>query len=109
MKRGEVWTAAGGPGYGGKPRPVIVVQNDRFDATESVTVCGLTTTEIEADFGRVRIRPNEQNGLVQTSWAMVDKLVTVRRSKMRRRLGAIGASETVDLNRALLTFLGLSA
>ena len=33
MRRGEVWTAAGGPGYAGKPRPVVVIQDDRFDAT----------------------------------------------------------------------------
>src|SRR5438034_9522234 len=33
MKRGEVWTAAGGPDYAGKPRPVVVVQDDRFEHT----------------------------------------------------------------------------
>jgi mRNA-degrading endonuclease toxin of MazEF toxin-antitoxin module len=38
VKRGEVWTAAGGRDYAGKPRPVVVVQDDRFDATGSITV-----------------------------------------------------------------------
>lgn len=37
MRRGEVWTAAGGKNYAGKPRPVLVVQDDRFDATDSIT------------------------------------------------------------------------
>ncbi len=39
MKRGEIWTAAGGKDYAGKPRPVVIVQDDRFDAIESITVC----------------------------------------------------------------------
>ena len=28
MQRGEVWTAAGGKDYPGKPRPVVIVQDD---------------------------------------------------------------------------------
>ncbi len=28
MKRGEVWTVAGGTDYAGKPRPAIVIQDD---------------------------------------------------------------------------------
>ena len=43
MKRGEIWTAAAGSGYAGKPRPVVIIQDDRFDATDSVTVCAFTT------------------------------------------------------------------
>lgn len=43
MKRGEVWTAAGGPDYAGKPHPVVVLQDDRFEDTKSITVCPLTT------------------------------------------------------------------
>lgn len=34
---------AGGADYGGKPRPAAVVQEDRFDATLSITVCACTT------------------------------------------------------------------
>ena len=42
MRRGEIWTAAGVSGYVGKPRPVVIIQDDRFDATGSVTVCAFT-------------------------------------------------------------------
>ena len=34
MKRGDIWTVAGGKDYAGKPRPVVIVQDDSFDATE---------------------------------------------------------------------------
>ena len=43
MKRGEIWTVAGAKDYAGKPRPAVILQDDRFDATGSVTVCLLTT------------------------------------------------------------------
>ncbi len=39
MKRGEIWTVAGGKDYAGKPRPVVILQDGRFDKTDSITVC----------------------------------------------------------------------
>jgi hypothetical protein len=39
MRRGEIWTVAGGKDYAGKPRPVVILQDDRFDATASITIC----------------------------------------------------------------------
>jgi hypothetical protein len=32
VARGDVWTAASGPSYAGKPRPVVILQDGRFDA-----------------------------------------------------------------------------
>jgi mRNA-degrading endonuclease toxin of MazEF toxin-antitoxin module len=37
MKRGEVWTVSGGKDYAGKPRPAVIMQDDSFDATYSIT------------------------------------------------------------------------
>ncbi len=37
MKRGDLWTAAGGGGCAPKLRPVLIVQDDRFDTADSVT------------------------------------------------------------------------
>jgi mRNA interferase MazF len=39
MRRGEIWTVSGGKDYAGKPRPVVIVQDDAFDATDSITIC----------------------------------------------------------------------
>jgi mRNA interferase MazF len=39
MKRGEIWAVAGGKDYAGKPRPVVIVQDDSFDGTASITIC----------------------------------------------------------------------
>ena len=57
MTRGEIWTVSGA-GYAGKPRPAVIVQDDRFDGTESVTVCVFTTDETEAPLFRVPIAPS---------------------------------------------------
>jgi mRNA-degrading endonuclease toxin of MazEF toxin-antitoxin module len=43
VKRGEIWTMAGGSGYAGKPSPVLIVQDDAFAQRNSVTVCLITT------------------------------------------------------------------
>ena len=100
MKRGEVWTAAGGPEYAGKPRPVIILQDDRFDATGSITVCALTTDPTEAPLFRLPIEPNERNGLRGSCRIAVDKVTTVPRSKLGRRIGRLEYDDLVRLNRA---------
>jgi len=108
MRRGEVWTAAGGPGYAGKPRPVVIVQDDRFDATASVTVCGFTTDPSDAPLFRLPIEPNAENGLAVPSRLMVDKITTVTRANLGRCIGRLADAELLRLNRAMVVFLGLA-
>jgi len=108
MKRGDIWTVAGGKDYAGKPRPVVVVQDDRFDATDSVTVCAFTTDPTKAPLIRLSIVPNERNGLRAPSQLMVDKIITVRKSKAGTRIGRLDDEDLLRLNRAILVFLGLA-
>ncbi len=108
MRRGEVWTAAGGGDYAGRPRPVVIVQDDRFDATGSVTVCALTTDPTDAPLFRLVVEPSEANGLRATSRLMVDKITTVQRAKLGGRVGRLGDADMVRLNRAIVIFLGLA-
>lgn len=108
MRRGEVWTAAGGPGYAGKPRPVVIIQDDRFDATDSVTICAFTTDPAEAPLIRIRTDPDEVNGLHQTSSLMVDKITTVARGRLGQRVGALSDEDMLRLGRAIVVFLGIA-
>lgn len=108
MRRGEVYSAAARGAYAGKPRPVVIVQDDRFDATASVTVCPLTTGPIEAPLLRIPVEPSPINGLDQSSRLMVDKVTTMPRENLRDRLGRLPEADVVRLNRALLVFLGLA-
>lgn len=108
MKRGEIWTFAGGAAYHGKPRPAVIVQDDMFDATDSVTICGLTSDPTHAPLLRVEIEPSPDNGLAAPSRLMVDKLSTVPRSRAGYRIGTLDRSDMVRLERAMLVFLGMA-
>ena len=107
MTRGEIYTASARGRYTGKPRPVIILQDDRFDATASITICPFTTNPVEAPLIRLPIDPSDENGLDQQSLIMVDKVTTVPRSSLGKRLGRLRDEELVALNRSLMVFLGL--
>ncbi len=109
MKRGEIWTVAGGKDYAGKSRPAVVLQDDRFDMTDSVPMCAFTTDPTDAPLFRVPIEPNERNGLRAVCRLMVDKITTVQKTKIGTRIGRLGDEDMVRLNRAVLVFLGIAA
>lgn len=109
MNRGEIWTVAGGTDYAGKPRPAVIVQDDRFSSTDSVTICALTSDPTEAPLIRLPITPNERNGLRAPCRLMVDKITTVRKAKVRAQVGTLDDKDIVRLNRAILVFLGLGS
>ncbi|MGH3119348.1 MAG: type II toxin-antitoxin system PemK/MazF family toxin, partial [Gaiellales bacterium] len=99
MKRGQVWTLAGGPDYAGKPRPAVIVQDDAFEATASITVCPLTTHTVDAPLVRLAIEPSERNGLQAASQLTIDKITTVSKKKLQKRLGRLSDEDIVRLNR----------
>ena len=108
MKRGEIWTVSGGPDYAGKPRPALVVHDDVFDATASITICPLSTHQLDAPLIRLEVEPTEQNGLRVQSFVMIDKVTTVSKSKVDTHVGRLSDEELVRVNRALIVFLGLA-
>jgi mRNA interferase MazF len=108
MRRGEIWTVAGGKDYVGKPRPVAIIQDDRFDATDSITICAFTTDPTDAPLFRVPVAPNERNGLRSPCRLMADKITTVAKTKLGSRVGRLDDEDIVRLNRAILVFLGLA-
>jgi len=108
MRRGEIWTVAGGNDYMGKPRPAVIIQDDSFDSTSSITICLLTTDPLEAPLFRVPVQPSEQNGLRQPCRLMVDKIGTVPKTKIGEQVGWLDDEDMVRLNRVVLVFLGLA-
>jgi mRNA interferase MazF len=108
VKRGEIWTVAGGAGYAGKPRPAVILQDDDFDATRSVTLCVFTTDPTEAPLFRIRVQPNEWNGLRSECSLMVDKVSTVTKDKLGSTIGRLDDEDILRLNQAMLVFLGLA-
>ena len=108
MKRGEVWTVSGRGPCAGKPRPAVIVQEDRFDSTSSITLCVFTTDPTEAPLLRMLIEPTDRNGLSSASRLMVDKVTTVPKVRLGKRIGKLNDEDVVRLNRALTVFLGLA-
>jgi mRNA interferase MazF len=108
VKRGEIWTVAGGPDYVGKPRPAVLLQDDAFDATASITICPFTTHAVDAPLMRLPISPSETNGLRTASHLMIDKITTVSKKKIENRVGHLSDEDVVRMNRAVLVFLGLA-
>ena len=108
MKRGEVWTVAGGAAYAGKPRPAVIVQDDRFDANDSIVVCPFTTDPTAAPIFRLPLQPSARNGLKAPCRMMVDKVTAVPRSRLGKLIGSLASEDMKTLNRAIFVFLGLS-
>ena len=108
MKRAEIWTVAGGPDYIGKPRPAVILQDDAFEGTASITLCPFTTLLVDAPLIRLPIEPTKQNGLNTTFHVMVDKMTTVAKSKLRKRVCRLADEDMVRVNRAVVVFLGLA-
>ena len=108
MRRGDILTVAGGRDYAGKPRPIVIVQDDSFDATNSITICAFTTDETEAPLFRLPVEPNERNGLRTACRLMVDKITTVPKTKVGARVGRLDDEDILRLNQAVLVFLGLA-
>ena len=107
MNRGEVWTVAGGV-YSSKPRPAVIIQDDAFSETNSVTVAPLTTTLLDAPLLRLRVMMIAEAGVANDSDVMVDKITTVRRSHVGQKLGRLTNEQMVELERLLMTFLGMA-
>ena len=99
---------AGGGEYTGKPRPAVIVQDDHFD-TDSVTVCPFTSDPTDAPLFRLLIEPDGGNGLEGSSRIMVDKVTTVRRSRLGVKVGVLDDTNILRLNRALVMFLGIAS
>ena len=55
MRRGDIVFVAGEVDAS-KPRPALIVQSDKFNATDSFTVCPFTSTQVDAPLLRVPLR-----------------------------------------------------
>lgn len=52
--------------------PTLVLQDDHFEATDSLTVCLFTSVDVDAPLIRVLVEPDEGNHLDQVSFLMVE-------------------------------------
>ena len=87
----------------------MILHDDRFDRTNSVTVCACTTDPTVAPLFRLPIAPSQANGLRAVCRLMVDKITTIPKAKIGARVGRLADEDMVRLNRSVLVFLGIAA
>ena len=108
MRRGEIWTVSGAPGFGSKPRPVLIVQSERLSGAQTVLACGFTSQPNFAVPFRPDIAPSPENGLKQPCKVMVEKLAAVSRAKFGKRVGELNDEDMEAVERALHLVLGFA-
>jgi mRNA interferase MazF len=95
------------PGAYGKPRPALLVQNDAFEALPSATVLPITSDIRDLPPLRISIEPGLQSGLRRSSQIQIDKIMTVPRSKLGRRIGRLDETTMRNVDQALGRFLAV--
>ncbi|WP_029625060.1 type II toxin-antitoxin system PemK/MazF family toxin [Sphingomonas sp. PAMC 26605] len=108
MNRGEVWSAATGSGFGGKPCPVVIVQATLFSHTPNIIVALCNSAGASSDAVRPRVFPDADNGLHEISDIAVDLLVTVPRRKFGQCFGRLSPADLHRVDQALLLILGFA-
>lgn len=93
----------------GRPRPGVVIQADEFNTDFSTIFICPMTTDIQDDFPlRPFVDVIPGNGLRIRSQIMTDKMAAIRREQIRHVIGRIDDATAEQLDRALLTVLGLA-
>jgi mRNA interferase MazF len=107
VRRGDI-VAVALQGDFGKPRPALVVQADPFAEHATITVLPVSGAIIEAPLLRVTVAPDAGNGLRQPSQIMIDKAMTVMRTKIGEAFGRLDADAMLEVERRLAVFLGIA-
>jgi len=107
FRRGDIVLTVASGDYG-KPRPALVVQSDLFNDTHaSLTVCPVTSSLVEAPLFRISLKASRASGLERQSQIMIDKIQTLRRDRIRERIGTIGLAQMQAVEGALRLWLRL--
>ena len=106
MKRGEIWTLQD-KHYASKARPVVVIQSDRHNSFDSIILCLFTSYESGDISTRVPVEPSAKNGLQRASYVMTDKIVTVDKNMLGKRVGVLSDENMSAVSEQLKTILGL--
>jgi mRNA interferase MazF len=111
-RRGEIWDVNWSPGRGAEQkgtRPALIIQNDRGNTSPSyplTIVASMSRTEREIPL-HVRIAPSEENGLSDFTDVKCEQVMTIEKTRLIRRRGAITSEELNKVDVALKLSLDL--
>ncbi|HEX5259777.1 MAG TPA: type II toxin-antitoxin system PemK/MazF family toxin [Sphingomicrobium sp.] len=106
--RGDILVAVQRGEMTGKPRPVLVIQNDIAAARHgAVTACLMTSDLTGAGLIRLPVVPTAGNGLQETTEVQIDQIHTFRRNRLAKRVGCLSPDDMVRVDEALRRWLSL--
>ncbi len=109
MKRGDVVVLNLG-GNIGKPRPALVIQNDLLNQDDNLTttiVLPITSELLNMKVIRYKLEPSSKNGLTSSSQVMIDKIMQIEKSKVKKIIGSLLKKQIDEVEARLLAVLGV--
>ena len=107
LTRGAVVTASVGD-PAGKPRPFVVLRSDHFAEHAMVTLVAFTATPNETPTLRVPVESSADNGLRETSLAMIDRVTSVSRERIGEVIGQLADADLTAITHAVAVYLGIA-
>ncbi|KPK72893.1 PemK family transcriptional regulator [candidate division WOR_3 bacterium SM23_60] len=108
-KRGEIWSVNFNPGRGSEQkgiRPALIVQNDTGNQYAATTIVAAITTTIKIYPVTVLLEAKGA-GLSKESMVNCAQLLTVDKSRLRKRLGKLDEKLMERVDKALCVSLAL--
>jgi mRNA interferase MazF len=107
VKRGDIVLMVA-PSELGRPRPGVIVQADLFKDFTTIFICPISS-DVQPDLPlRPTIEPKPSNGLRLRSQIMTDRMVALRRDRVRSVIGRADSETMRQLDSLLLVVLGLA-
>lgn len=108
-RRGEVWLVNFHPGRGSEQRgirPALILQNDIGNQHAATTIVAAITTTLKKYPITVVFEATE-GGLKAASMVNLAQILTIDKSRLKKRLGLMGAEKMQEVDQALSVSLGL--
>ncbi len=106
MQRSDIVIVATGSGYGGKPRPALLIQSDLLASKPTVILLGFTSDVREDLRWRPVFDATPENGLQTRSALMADSPFMAPRERVGRVIGRFSVAEMSKAESALSIVLG---
>ena len=104
MKQCEIWYADLNPVMGSEQqgfRPVVIISGNMLNHYLPVVIVCPLTSKIKNYKGNIILKPDEENGLTESSEIMIFHIRSISKERLVRKIGEITGSELAGLKLGL--------
>lgn len=108
-RRGEIWLVNFNPGRGSEQkgiRPALIVQNDVGNQYAATTIVAAITTTLKK-YPVTVFLDRQEGGLKEPSMVNLAQVLTIDKTRMIKRLGAMKAEKLREVDGAIRVSMGL--